>query len=165
MYDAAQLIIGDTTSLDPEQRAQRTGRSRPPLEPDNPTRRALDAAPETDLAAKYVGLSIDCEQQKLIESVDLRSLSAVYIGVPLMRFKLSTCGRPPIPNVGALREGNPRWHDSLYWEGRRELASSAGRAIDFPKVLSLYRQGREVFPSSLMLTLAWANTESHVRGI
>src|SRR5688572_3092282 len=44
LLDAAALIIGDTTALDPEQRAQRTGRSRRPVEPDNPTRRALDAA-------------------------------------------------------------------------------------------------------------------------
>ena len=44
VLDAAQLIIGDTTALDPEQRALVTGRNRPPLEPDNPKRRALDAA-------------------------------------------------------------------------------------------------------------------------
>ena len=44
VYDAAQLILGDTSALDPEQRAQRTGRGRPSIEPDNPTRRALDSA-------------------------------------------------------------------------------------------------------------------------
>jgi tetratricopeptide (TPR) repeat protein len=157
VYDAAQLIIGDTSALDPEQRAQRTGRGRPPLEPDNPVRRALDSAAEMDLAAKYVALSIDCEQQKMIESVDARSLSAVYSGVPLIRFRLSTCGRPAAPIVSALREGDPRWTDTLYWEARRELASSAGRAIDFPKVISLYTQGREAFPASLLLTIAWSN--------
>jgi tetratricopeptide (TPR) repeat protein len=75
-----------------------------------------------------------------------------------MRYRLSTCGRPAAPNVAALREGDPRWTDTLAWEARRELAASAGRAIDFPKVLSLYAQGREAFPTSLLLTLAWANT-------
>ena len=64
-------IIGDTTGLDPDQRALVTGRNRPQLEPDNPKRRALDAAPENDITAKYVALSIDCEQPKLIESVDM----------------------------------------------------------------------------------------------
>ena len=58
-----------------------------------------------------------------------------------MQFRLSTCGRPAAPNVGALREADPRWTDTLYWEGRRELASSLGRAIDFPKVLGLYGAG------------------------
>ncbi len=70
VYDAAQLIIGDTTGLDPDQRALVTGRNRPQLEPDNPKRRALDAASENDITAKYVALSIDCEQPKLIESLD-----------------------------------------------------------------------------------------------
>jgi tetratricopeptide (TPR) repeat protein len=157
VFDAAQLILGDNSALDPEQRAQRTGRGRPPLEPDNPTRRALDAAPEMDLAAKYIALSIDCEQVKLMESLDIRGLSAVYAGAPLIRYKLSTCGRPAGPSVAALREGDPRWTDTFYWEGRRELASSVGRAIDFPKVISLYAQGREAFPASLLLTLSWSN--------
>ena len=158
VVDAVELIIGDTTSLDPDQRALVPGRNRPPIEADNPKRRALDAAPGTDLAAKYVALSIDCEQQKLSETLDIKALAAAFAGVPLMQFRLSTCGRPAAPSVGALREGDPRWTDTLYWEGRRELTSSLGRAIDFPKVLSLYAQGREAFPNSLMLTLAWANT-------
>ena len=158
VLDAAELIIGDTTALDPEQRALVTGRNRPPLEPDNPKRRALDPLPQTDLAAKYVALSIDCEQQKLIESVDMRGMTANYSGVSLMQFRLSTCGRPGAPNVAALRELNPRWTDTLYWEGRRELAPSRGSAIDFPKALGFYTLGREAFPSSTMLTLAWANT-------
>ena len=157
VYDAAQLIIGDTTGLDPDQRALLTGRNRPQLETDNPKRRALDAAPENDITAKYVALSIDCEQPKLSESLNIRSLSDAYVGVPLMRFRLSTCGRPAAPGVSALREGDPRWNDSLPWEGRRELTSSLGRAIDFPKVISLYAQGREAFPASLMLAMAGSN--------
>ncbi|HWI20925.1 MAG TPA: hypothetical protein VNT81_24390 [Vicinamibacterales bacterium] len=157
VFDAAQLIVGDTTGLDPEMRARLTGRGRPFLEMDNPVRRALDASPEMDLAARYVALSIDCEQPKLIESVDIRAMTSNYSGVPLMRYRLSNCGRPAAPSVGALREGDPRWTDTLYLEGRRELASSAGRAIDFPKVLSLYSQGREAFPASLLLSLSWAN--------
>ena len=63
---AADLIIGDATGLDPEMRGFVMGRNRPPLEPDDPKRRVLDAFPATDLAAKYVALAIDCEQQKLI---------------------------------------------------------------------------------------------------
>jgi tetratricopeptide (TPR) repeat protein len=157
VLDAAELIIGDTTGLDPDQRALLTGRNRPQLEPDNPRRRALDAFAATDLTAKYVALAIDCEQQKLIESVDLKTLTAAYAGSPLMQFRLSTCGRPAGPNVGALREGDPRWTDTLYWEARREMVASLGRAIDLSKVIGLYGEGRAAFPSSLMLTMAWAN--------
>jgi tetratricopeptide (TPR) repeat protein len=157
VFDAAELVVGDTTSLDPEQRAQQTGRNRPPLELDHPKRRALDGAPDTDLAAKYVALSIDCEQQKLIEKVDFKALTAAFAGVPLMQFRLSICGRPATPNVSALRASNPRWTDTLFWEARREMVASLGQAIDLSKVIGLYGQGRDAFPSSLMLTMAWAN--------
>lgn len=156
VFDAAQLIIGDSTGLDPEMRALVIGRNRPELTPDNPRRRALDAFP-TDLAAKYVGLAVDCEQQKLIESVDMKALTAAYAGSPLIQFRLSICGRPAAPGVGALRQSNPRWTDTFYWEARREMVASLGQAIDLSKVIGLYGQGRDAFPTSLMLTMAWAN--------
>ena len=157
LIDTAELVIGDSSGLDPEMRAFATARNRPPVEPDNPKRRALDAFPATDLAAKYVALAIDCEQQKLIESVDMTALTTAYAGSPLMHFRLSTCGRPAAPNVGALRQSNPRWTDTLYWEARREMVASLGQAIDLSKVIGLYGQGRDAFPSSLMLTMAWSN--------
>ena len=159
VLDAAELIIGDTTALDPEMRAKATaGRNRIGMEPDNAVRRALDAAPDTDLAANYVALSIDCEQQKLIESVDMPGMRSTYAGVPLMLFRLATCGRPAGGNVATIRELDPRWTDTLYWEGRRELTASLGRAIDFPKALGIFAEGRKAFPDSLLLTLAWSNT-------
>jgi tetratricopeptide (TPR) repeat protein len=156
VLDAAELILGDITSLTPEQRP--IGRTRLPLQPENPTRRALDAAPDTDLAAQYVALSIDCEQLRLMEKVDVGALATKFAGVPLLQFRLSTCMRAGTPNIATLRQVNPRWTDTLYWEGRRELASPGGRAIDIPKVLDLYAQGRKAFPASVLLTLEWANT-------
>ena len=157
LFDAAELIIGDTSGLDPEQRAQLTGRSRPAIDPANPKRRALDALPETDLTAKYVGLAIDCEQTRLAESVDVKTLAATYSGSPLIQFRLANCPRPGTPNVAALRQADPRWNDTLYWEARREMVASLGQAIDLSKVVGLYGQGREAFPASLMLTMAWSN--------
>ena len=157
LFDAAELVIGDSSGLDPEMRAFATARNRPPVEPDNPKRRALDAFPPGDLAAKYVALAIDCEQQKLIESVDMKALTTAYTGSPLMQFRLSTCGRPAAPNAGALRQSNPRWTDTFYWEARREMVASLGQAIDLSRVIGLYGQGREAFPTSLMLTMAWSN--------
>jgi tetratricopeptide (TPR) repeat protein len=157
LLDAAALIVGDSTGLDPEMRAFATGRNRPPVTPDNPQRRALDAFPDADLAAKYVALSIDCEQQKLIEGVDMKALSATYSGSPLMQFRLATCGRPAAPNIATIRERDPRWLDTLYWEGRREMVASLGSAIDLSKVIGLYGQGRDAFPSSMMLAMAWSN--------
>ena len=157
VLEAAELFIGDTTGLDAEQRSQVGPRTRPQLELGNDKRRALDALPASDFAAKYVALAIDCEQPKLMESVDVKGLLSAHEGVPLLRFRLALCGQRGAPEAGALREADPRWTDTLYWEGRRELASAIGRAIDLPKVLSLYSEGRNAFPSSIMLTMAWAN--------
>jgi len=157
VLDAAELIVGETSGLDPEQRALVTGRNRPALGMDNPRRRALDALPPVDVTAKYVALTIDCEQQKLIESVDLKALTAVYAGVQLMQFRLATCGRPAGPDVSQLRASDARWTDTLYWEGRRELVASLGQAIDFSKALGFFGQGREAFPPSLTLAMAWSN--------
>ena len=157
VLDAAELIVGDTTSLDPEMRALLTGRNRPALDPDNPRRRALDAFPPADLTAKYVELAIDCEQQKLSEGLDMKTLAASYAGSPLIQFRLSLCARPAAPNSALLRQNDPRWTDTFYWEARREMVASLGQAIDLSKVIGLYGQGREAFPTSLMLTMAWAN--------
>ena len=109
-------------ALDPDQRALVTGRNRPPLEPDNPKRRALDAAPETDLTAKYVALSIDCEQQKLIESVDMQALTAALRGraadaVPPVDLRPPGGAERRRACAKAIRAGPTRF----YWEARREL--------------------------------------------
>lgn len=157
VLDAYELIIGDSTGLDPEMRAFVTGRNRPPVAPDNPVRRALDVFPPTDLTAKYIALSIDCEQQKLAESVDMKTLVTTYSGSPLIQFRLATCPRPGAPRIAALRQNDPRWNDTLYWEARNEMVASLGQAIDLSKVIGLYGQGREAFPASLMLAMSWSN--------
>jgi hypothetical protein len=115
LLDAAELIIGDTSGLDPEMRAFVTGRSRPPVEPDNPQRRALDAFAGTDLAAKYVALSIDCQHQKLIESVDMKALAASYSGSPVMQFRLATCGRPAASKTRAGWTPCTGKHAARWW--------------------------------------------------
>ena len=158
ILDAASLVIGETSGYDPEQRAVFTGRGRPAIERDNPRRRALDAALATDLTAAYVAATIDCESPRLIESVDLPGLIEKYEAVPLMRFRLARCGRPAIaPQLAALRAGDPRWTDTLFWEARRELVGSPATGIDFPAALRLFGQAREAFPASLTIAMAWAN--------
>ena len=74
VLDAAELIIGETTSLDPEQRAQLTGR-RPSgartRQSETPRPRCRARRPTSPRSTWRS--SIDCEQQKLIESVDMNS--------------------------------------------------------------------------------------------
>ena len=159
LIDALGLVTGELSGFDAEQRAQLTGRGRPPVAPTNAIRRALDDTLETDLAAVYVGLTIDCESSLLIDTVDLPALIKLYDGVPLMQFRLGRCGRPAIaPKLAALRLGDQRWADTLFWEARAALTGSALTGIDFPQALSLFSEGRAAFPASVALTMAWANT-------
>ena len=157
--DAARLIVGETSGMDPIQRAELTGRGRPPTQKDNPIRRALDPLFGTDLAATYVALAIDCESPALIQGVDMAGLTKQYDGVPLMQFRLGRCGRPAIaPKLAALRANDPRWTDTLFWEARAELTGSQTTGIDFPAALRLFAEGRAALPHSLAVTMGWANT-------
>ena len=153
---AAELIIGETSGLDPIQRAALTGRGRPPIETDNAVRRALDLSFGKDLVATYAALAIDCESQRLIESVDVKALLATYENVPLMRFRVARCGRPALsaPLI-ALRAGDPRWTDTLLWEARHALTGSLN--IDLSKVIQLFGEARAAFPNSLAIAMGSAH--------
>ena len=158
LADAARLVIGETSGMDPIQRAELTGRDRTPVAKDNPVRRALDPLFGTDLAATYVALAIDCESPQLMPGVDVAALAKQYEGVPLMQFRLARCGLPPrIEPLLALRKDDPRWTDTLLWEGRRAITGSIATGIDLSRVVALYGEGRDAFPRSLALTMAWSN--------
>jgi tetratricopeptide (TPR) repeat protein len=156
------LVNGETSGYDPEMRGA-LNRGRPPLDPQYPQRRALDPLMATDLAAAYVALTIDCEQPKLIEKVDMEALTTQYESVPLMKFRLGRCGRPTLaPRLAALRAADPRWTDTLFWEGRAELVGSQTQAIDFPKAIALMGDARQAFPRSWMMTMGWSQANLSV---
>jgi tetratricopeptide (TPR) repeat protein len=154
---AAQLLMGEVSGLDPVQRAAITGVIKRPIQKDNPARRALDPLFGSDLAATYIALSIDCESAPILEGIDLPALMKTYENVPLMQFRLARCGLPPLtaPLV-ALRKNDPRWNDTLFWEGRRAIVGSATGGIDLSQAIALYGEGRAAFPTSLALAMAWS---------
>ena len=156
---AAGLFIGETSGMDPEQRAQFTGRGIPALDPTAPGRRALDNAPASDFIAAYLGLAIDCEQTRLRDSIDMAALKARYAGVPLMQFRMASCARGGGGDARLVRDANPRWLDTLPWEARRELAGTGPeRNIDLLRVVALLTQAREAFPASFAIAMLWAQT-------
>lgn len=158
LLDAAELVIGDIGGLDPEQRAQFTGRARPAIEPANPARRALDAAIAANLVADYLALAIDCEHAPLRESIDPAAILARRGGVPLMRFRLAMCPKPGGPTAVSIREADPRFADTLLAEARVARAGSPTRPIELPEVVALLTPAREVFPASFPITLLWADS-------
>lgn len=162
LLDAVAVVNGETGGLDPEQRAQFLGRARPLLEADNPQRRALDAWVDTSHVAQYLALVIDCEQARLRDSVKPADILAKYPGVPLIQFRLAVCGGPGAPQAAPLREGNPRFFDTLPWEARRALVGSQAEAIDLYKGAALLGQAHEVFPASHWLAIFWARSNQSI---
>jgi tetratricopeptide (TPR) repeat protein len=154
---AAELIVGETSGLDPIQRAALSARERQPIANDNPARRALDLLAGKDLAATYAALAIDCESPELIKGVEVAALMKTYENVPLMRFRIARCGRPAMaaPLI-ALRANDPRWTDTLFWEARNAMTGSL--VVDLTRVVQLYGEGRAAFPSSIAMAMAWANS-------
>lgn len=162
VLDAVQLVIGETGGLDPEQRARLTGRSRPPLEPANPPRRALDPWVDTSPVAQYLALAIDCEQARLRESVKPADILAKYPGVPLIQFRLAVCGGVGAPPAAPIRVANPRFLDTLPWEARRALVGSQTEAIDLYSGAALLGQAHEAFPASHWLAIYWARSNQSI---
>ncbi len=162
LLDAAALVIGETAGLDPEQRAQLTGRVRPALDPTHPQRRALDAWVETSPVAQYVALMIDCEQTRLRDGVSAPAILARYGGLPLIRFRLSVCGGPDAPASAPIRAANPRFLDTLSWEARRAMIGSQTEAIDLYKAAELLGEAHAAFPESPWITMTWARLNQSI---
>ncbi len=162
LLDAAALVAGETAGLDPEQRAQLTGRTRVALDPANLQRRALDAWVDTNPVAQYVALMIDCEQTRLRASINPAGVLANYEGVPLIQFRLAVCGGPGVPPAAPIREAHPRFLDTLPWEARRALVGSQTEAIDLYQGAALFGQAHAAFPQSPWLAISFARSSQSI---
>jgi tetratricopeptide (TPR) repeat protein len=156
--DAAALLVGETSGLDPEIRQLRT--RRPALVDGKPVRSsarmALDAAPATDGLAAYLGLALDCDQTITRLDVDAESVFRRYGRPPALRFRLAICGAAR-DELRALRDANPQWTDTLLFEGRRELAQRP--VADLVRAVELLMAAHEAFPESHAVTLSLAGAE------
>lgn len=155
--EAAEFFTGDLSGLDPEVRQLRA--RRPRARDDRapaPVRAALDAAPPDDLVASYLALSIDCEDiVTRTAAAKLDEISARYRNSSLMRFKEANC-RGNVALFESLRTENPRWVDTLVFEGRREM-SRGPATVDVSKASGLFSRAHEEFPDSPAITLSYAN--------
>jgi tetratricopeptide (TPR) repeat protein len=152
---AAGAVAGDTSGLDPEMRQQRVRRfglndTPAPL----PARAALDAAAPADLVAGYLKVALDCEEPRARAELKADDIFARYGRTSAMRFRLAICGIAPAELV-PLREGDPRWLETLLTEGRRQLAQRP--VADVVKAVALFDEGHKAFPESHAFTLALAN--------
>lgn len=158
---AAELVVGQTAGLDPEARARLAGRARPPVNQDDPTRRALDAYVGQHMLAAYIALAIDCDQPGRQDAAQPEATLAAFPGKPAISFRAGLCERSADATgtaLAAIRTADPRWTDTLFFEARRELIGSPSRGVDLYEAEALLADAQDAFPSSFAIALVRANT-------
>lgn len=156
--DAADYFIGEISGFDPEARQQRTRRPRPLADAATPPSvRAALAPAATELVADYLALAIDCEDARARLEIQAEDMLRRHGRAPLIRYRLAICAVAPAELV-PLREGDPRWTDTLFVEGRRQM--SARPVADVVKAAELFTAAHVAFPDSLAITLALAGAQN-----
>jgi tetratricopeptide (TPR) repeat protein len=157
--DAAELVNGDTSGLDPEVRQLRT--RRPPRGADPatppPARAALEPFIATNLVVQYLALAFDCEDAYARRNVREQTVLTRFPSSPAIHFRLSTCGMAP-QLLETLRTRDPRWADTLVIEGRRHL--SARPVGDVQKAVASFSTAHDAFPESDAITMALAHAQN-----
>lgn len=149
--EAADLFVGEVSGFDPEVRSERSQRLRRPADaPRPPARVALNAAAPSDLVADYLALAIDCEDARWRRDIDAAEVLARHGDAGLIRFRLALCALGTTP--ARVREPDPRWVDSLFFEGRAEMTRRP--IADVAKAETLLRDARAAFPESNAIVLA-----------
>jgi tetratricopeptide (TPR) repeat protein len=155
LLDAAQVVIGETSGFDPEERMQRIPRRPATDQTRLPQRVALEPAIATNFVAEYLALAIDCDTLLGREPLRLDDLLAKHAGTPLLRFRVALCGRREV--MADIRAADARWVDTLLFEGRVELAASREKPSEPEKALPLLIAAHDAFAESIAITLALAN--------
>lgn len=159
LLEAAELIVGTLSGLDAEARQRRDddtaardaeAAARTRLQP------ALRARSATDLAAAYLSLAIDCEQPRNRRSMAPAAAPAPAEPPPLLRYRVAICSDGPPTALTQLRSSDPRWTDTLFFEGRFEMGSPA-RAADPARAAALLTPASEAFPGSVAIRLMLAD--------
>jgi tetratricopeptide (TPR) repeat protein len=149
--EAAELVSGELSGLDPEVRQQRMRRPRADLEP-LPARAAIERARPSDLVAEYLALAIDCEEPVGRAEIKFDEVRARQGDAPIIRYRLGICGRSSL--LPPLRQADARWTDTFFFEARQEMA--ARPVADVVKAAELFAAARSEFPESDAVTLALA---------
>ena len=160
LLDALELVNGETSGLPPEERERRSREQRAlwpqraGVWPD--ARLALESALSTDMVAQYLALAIDCEHAASRKTIKHESILARH-PQPLIRFRVALCG---IPNllVDPLRQHDPRWVDTLFFEGRHEMTKFP--APDIGRAAELLNAAHAEFPASTAMTLTLGNARN-----
>jgi tetratricopeptide (TPR) repeat protein len=157
--DAAAAIVGELSGFDPEvrQKAPRRPRVRDGRVVPLLARVALDAAPAADPLAGYLMAALDCEEPLARAELESAAIFERYGRTLPLRFRLAICGVAP-GDLVAVREADPRWADTFFFEGRRQLTQRP--IADVVKAVASFDAARRAFPESRAITLSLAGAQN-----
>jgi tetratricopeptide (TPR) repeat protein len=162
LLKAGEAVVGDLSGLDSDERQRRSDRL------DMEQIAAADAIGQlqqillksatTSETAAYLALAIDCEQPSNRRGIDQAALRAQAGSSPLMRYRLAICSDGQPTPLTQLRQGNSRWTDTFFFEGRFEMGSPS-RAPEPVRAAALLTSASETFPDSIAIHMMLARAQ------
>ena len=152
---AAELTPVESSGFDPEQRERRARERRAAYGTslaEHAARIALTPSVATDPVAAYLAIAIDCDDaraRKLINAAEMLQ----HHGTTLIRYRLAMCALGG-DSLASFRQADPRWQDTLFFEGRREMTRQP--IADMGLAAGLLAQAHQAFPTSVAMTMGLA---------
>jgi len=150
----ADLAPADTAGSDPDEAAARNTRERRAqlfaLRPQ------LGQPAITSRLESYLALSLDCNDGDARRALKGDELIARVGTVPLLRYRVAACGFGARDAFATLREADPRWVETAFFEGR---AAATGRRPNLRLAIDLLSLARPVLPESASIALALAHAQ------
>lgn len=160
LTELADLTPGEISGLDHDQRDQRR------LTIERRTRRdelrpVLDAVQPPALVATYLAATIDCDSIEGRKKLNPDQLLAAHPGSLLLRYRLALCALGPSRGLPDVRQADPRWLDTLFFEGRAAMSSRIGSrgTPNIRGAIDLFTQAHKAFLRSPAIFLALAHAQ------
>jgi len=156
---AAEAVVGDLSAIDSEERFQRNGRvqeQESAADAIEILQRSLQNSAGSSLIAAYLAAALRCEQPRSRRSPDPAAVLNQADGPPLMRYRIALCSDGPPALLTQLREADPRWRDTFFFEGRYEMGSPS-RGPDPERAAALLTEASAAFPDSIGIAVTLAN--------
>ena len=162
LLEAAEAVVGDLSGLDSEERALREDalQSRPVSSATTARlHEDLQKLAATDLVAAYLVWALGCGASgNRPPTRDGLDPSPVLDEFPLMRYRVAICSSGQPVALTRLREENPGWIETLYFEGKHEMGSPARPAEPVRAAATLTRAA-EAFPESVAIQMTLARAQ------
>ena len=153
LVDLADLAPAEASGLDPDWSGGLNSRER--RQQIDKLRPLLADLPSPSLAETYLALTYDCNNREARERIAAGPRFAAPTPLTL-RFKLALCAGRARADLPAVRDADPRWTDTAFFEGR---AAVTPRGPDLRSAIDFHAKAHTAFPESAAILLALAHAQ------